>query len=71
MNTSGHRRLGSILDYFLVELTMTAREHDAHVITFAAENHLDAIPEYERLQATQMVSGFVLTNTRRDDPRPS
>ncbi len=71
MTATGQRRLGSILDSFLVELTMTAREHDAHVITFAAEHYLDPIAEYERLLSTQMVNGFVLTNTRRQDPRPT
>ena len=70
MNSAGQRTVGNILDSFLVELTITAREQDAHVITFAAGDHLDPIAEYERLLATQMVSGFVLTNTRRGDPRP-
>ena len=70
MNATGHGRLGSILDSFLVELTMTAREHDAHVIAFAAEDYLNPLAEYERLLSTQMVSGFVLTNTRHEDPRP-
>jgi DNA-binding LacI/PurR family transcriptional regulator len=70
MNATGHGRLGGILDSFLVELTMTAREHDAHVIAFAAENYLSPLAEYERLLSTQMVSGFVLTNTRHEDPRP-
>ncbi len=70
LNATGHRRLGNIQDSFLVELTITAREQDAHVITFAVEDYLDPIGEYERLLATQMVSGFVLTNTRHEDPRP-
>jgi len=54
-----------------VELTIAAREQDAHVITFAVEDYLDPIPEYERLLATQMVGGFVLANTRHEDPRPA
>ncbi len=70
LNATGRRRLGNIQDSFLVELTITAREQDAHVITFAVEDYLDPIAEYERLLATQMVSGFVLTNTRYEDPRP-
>ena len=70
LNATGHRRLGNIQDSFLFELTITAREQDAHVITFAVEDYLDPIGEYERLLATQMVGGFVLTNTRREDPRP-
>ena len=50
---------------------MAAREQDAHIITFAVEDYLEPIAEYERLLATQMVSGFVLTNTRHEDPRPA
>jgi len=71
INATGRRRLGNIQDSFLVELTITAREQDAHIITFAVEDYLEPLAEYERLLATQMVSGFVLTNTRLDDPRPA
>jgi DNA-binding LacI/PurR family transcriptional regulator len=70
LNATGRRRLGNIQDSFLVELTIAARERNAHIITFAVEDYLDPIAEYERLLATQMVSGFVLTNTRHEDPRP-
>jgi DNA-binding LacI/PurR family transcriptional regulator len=70
LNATGRRRLGNIQDSFLVELTITAREQDAHIITFAVEDYLEPLAEYERLLATQMVSGFVLTNTRHEDPRP-
>jgi LacI family transcriptional regulator len=71
LNATGRHRLGNIQDSFLVELTVTAREQDAHIITFAVEDYLEPIAEYERLLATQMVSGFVLTNTRYGDPRPA
>ena len=71
LNATGRRRLGNIQDSFLVELTVTARERDSHIITFAVEDHLEPESEYERLLATQMVSGFVLTNTRHEDPRPA
>ena len=71
LNATGRHRLGNIQDSFLVELTVAAREQDAHIITFAVEDYLEPISEYERLLATQMVSGFVLTNTRHDDPRPA
>jgi DNA-binding LacI/PurR family transcriptional regulator len=71
LTATGRRRLGNIQDSFLVELTVTAREQDAHIITFAVEDYLEPIAGYERLLATQMVSGFVLTNTRHDDPRPA
>ncbi len=70
LNATGRRRLGNIQDSFLVELTICARERDAHIITFSVEDYLEPVAEYERLLATQMVSGFVLTNTRRQDPRP-
>lgn len=71
LNATGRHRLGNIQDSFLVELTITAREQNAHIITFAVEDYLEPIAEYERLLATQMVSGFVLTNTRHEDPRPT
>ncbi len=71
VNATGRHRLGNIQDSFLVELTVAAREQDAHIITFAVEDYLEPIAQYERLLATQMVSGFVLTNTRYGDPRPA
>ena len=70
VNSVGERRLGNILDAFLVELTMAARRHDVHVVTFAVDSHDDPIAEYEHLLEVQMVDGFVLTNTRHADPRP-
>jgi len=71
LNATGRRRLGNIQDSFLVELTIVARSRDAHIITFSVEDYLDPIAEYERLLATHMVRGFVLTNTRHGDPRPA
>jgi DNA-binding LacI/PurR family transcriptional regulator len=70
LNATGRRRLGNIQDSFLVELTIAAREQDAHIITFAVEDYLRPVGEYERLLATHMASAFVLTNTRHEDPRP-
>ncbi|MCU1678211.1 MAG: transcriptional regulator, LacI family [Frankiales bacterium] len=71
VNAPGERRLGDILDSFLVELTLAARRHSFHVVTFAIDSHDDPIAEYEHLLSVQMVDGFVLTNTRHEDPRPS
>ncbi|MDQ1715447.1 MAG: hypothetical protein QOC60_1392 [Frankiaceae bacterium] len=70
VNAVGERRLGNILDAFLVELTVSARRHDVHIVTFAVDSHEDPIAEYEHLLAVQMVDGFVLTSTRHADPRP-
>src|SRR5665811_26922 len=38
LNATGRRRLGNIQDSFLVELTICARERDAHIITFSVED---------------------------------
>lgn len=70
VNSIVERQLGNILDPFLVELTVAARRHDFHIVTFAADSHEYPTAEYEHLMAVQMVDGFVLTNTRTDDPRP-
>ena len=70
VNSIGERRLGNILDPFLVELTVAARRHGIHIVTFAVDPNDDPLVEYEHLLEVQMVDGFVLTNTRRHDPRP-
>lgn len=70
VNSMGERQLGNILDPFMVELTVAARRHDFHIVTFAVDSHEDPTTEYEHLIAVQLVDGFVLTNTRTNDPRP-
>jgi DNA-binding LacI/PurR family transcriptional regulator len=70
VNSMVERQLGNILDPFLVELTVAARAHDFHILTFAVDSHADPTAEYEHLVAVQLVDGFVLTNTHKDDPRP-
>jgi DNA-binding LacI/PurR family transcriptional regulator len=71
LNAGADRTLGNVLDPFLVEATIAARRHDAHLITFAVGPDQDIIGEYEHLIATRMVDGFLLTNTGHDDPRPA
>ncbi|MDU0315236.1 substrate-binding domain-containing protein [Phycicoccus sp. M110.8] len=69
VNPSGAGRMGHILDGFLVEMTVAAPGHAAHLVTFAPD--LDALIEgYDRLLGTGLVDGFVLGDTRRGDPRP-
>ena len=70
VNAMMERQLGNILDPFIVELTVAARRHDFHIVTFAVDSHEDPTAEYEHLIAVQLVDGFVLTNTRINDPRP-
>lgn len=71
LSPSGFGRLGAILDTFLVELTTGASTRGSHVVPFTATDPADPIPAYERLVASRVVDGFVLTDTRRDDPRPA
>jgi DNA-binding LacI/PurR family transcriptional regulator len=70
LNSLGVRRLGSILDSFFVELTVASRHRDAHLVPFAAAEHDRPIPAYQDLVASNLVDAFILTDTRRDDPRP-
>jgi LacI family transcriptional regulator len=70
VNPSGHRRLGHILDEFLVELTVSAPAHARHLVTFAPDPD-DVISGYRQTLASGLVDGFVLADTRRADPRPA
>lgn len=65
------RRLGNVLDAFLFELTVAARERDVHVVTFSVPSEGDPMDQYEHLLGVQAVDGFLLTDTTRDDPRPA
>ena len=62
--------LGDVLTSFLFELTVAARACDTHVVTFSAAVPDDPTPEYEHLLGVRAVDGFLLTDTRHDDPRP-
>jgi DNA-binding LacI/PurR family transcriptional regulator len=70
LNSHGFGRLGAVLDTFLVELTTQSRRHDSYVVPFTATDGNQPIPAYEDLVASRIADGFVLTDTRRDDPRP-
>ena len=71
LNSLGVRRLGSILDEFFVELTVASRAHESHLVPFAAADHDHPLPAYQDMLAHQLVDGFLLTDTRHDDPRPA
>ncbi|KYH46047.1 LacI family DNA-binding transcriptional regulator [Branchiibius sp. NY16-3462-2] len=70
LDSHGSGRLGSILDSFLVELTWLSQDHDTHIVPFVASDHLRPMAAYQELVASRLADGFVLTNTRLDDPRP-
>ncbi len=69
VNPSGHGRLGHVLDEFLVELTVAAPDHASHLVTFAPDPD-DVVAGYRQTLASGLVDGFVLADTRHDDPRP-
>ena len=70
INPPASRRMGHILDGFLVELTMAAPEHDSHLVTFSPTTD-NPIRDYERLLAGGLVDGFVIADTYHGDPRPA
>ena len=71
LNSAGFGRLGSIIDTFLIELTGGASVRGSHIVPFTAPDPTAPIPSYERLVASRVADGFVLTDTRRHDPRPA
>ncbi|GAB3057483.1 LacI family DNA-binding transcriptional regulator [Intrasporangium mesophilum] len=71
LNSLGFGRLGAVLDTFLVELTTRSRLHDAYIVPFTAKNPANPLAAYEDLVASRIADGFVLTDTRHDDPRPA
>ncbi|MEO7447403.1 MAG: substrate-binding domain-containing protein [Humibacillus sp.] len=71
LNSAGFGRLGAILDTFLIELTSGAASRGSHVVPFTAPDPTAPVAAYRQLIASQVADGFVLTDTRRDDPRPA
>jgi DNA-binding LacI/PurR family transcriptional regulator len=70
LNFSGDRRLSEVVSAFLVELTLAARRQNAHVVVFSTASDDDPVVEYDRLLSSRLVDGFVLVDSRHDDPRP-
>lgn len=70
LNVGDRGRLGSVLDAFLVELTAISAAHDTFILPFTAVDPLAPIKAYEEALASRLADGFVLTDTRHDDPRP-
>lgn len=71
VNSFGARRLGNVLDEFLVELTTVTAERDSYVVPFVSRDQGHPTRAYADLLASQLVDAFVLTDTRHDDPRPA
>jgi DNA-binding LacI/PurR family transcriptional regulator len=70
VNPSGAGKMGHILDGFLVELTVAAPDHSCHLVTFAPDL-ANLLSGYDSILSTGLVDGFVLGDTRHDDPRPA
>lgn len=70
LGSRGAGRLGSVLDPFLVRLTAHARRHDSYIVPFTAAD-AGPLAAYEDVIASRIADGFVLTDTRKDDPRPA
>ncbi len=62
------RGFRNVLDPFLATLTASVQEADAHLVTFVCDE-ADTLTMYEKLLSTQVVDGFVLSQTAHDDPR--
>lgn len=71
INSRGFGRLGAVLDSFLVALTSGSRRHGSHIVPFTAPDPTNPIPSYDDLVASRIADGFVLTDTRHNDPRPA
>lgn len=71
INSHGFGRLGAILDTFLISLTTASRRHGSHIVPFTAPDPARPVSSYEDLVARRIADGFVLTDTRHDDPRPA
>ncbi|NHN55527.1 LacI family transcriptional regulator [Calidifontibacter sp. DB0510] len=70
LDTLGTRRLGNILDSFVVELTARAAVTGAHIMPFVASPSM-SVTDYRDLLAGRHVDGFVIANTAHGDPRPA
>jgi len=68
VQSASDRGFASLTDPFLAALARSAQALDAQVITFVAE-HEDILDTYDKLLSSQVVDGFVLAHTHRDDPR--
>ncbi len=63
-----HGQINPILDQFIYHLAQSAEAAGYHLLTFTHDNaHWQNV--YQDLIKTRRIDGFVLSNTKRDDPR--
>lgn len=63
-----HGQINPILDQFIYHLAQSAESAGYHLLTFTHDNdHWENV--YHDLIKTRRIDGFVLSNTKRDDPR--
>lgn len=61
-------QVNTVLDRFTYFLAQSAEAAGYHILTFTYPPH-DPLPVYDELIRTRRVDGFVVSGTRRDDPR--
>lgn len=71
LDVTGRRRLSGVLTAFLVETVVAAHSQRAAIVPFVAGDHEAPQPDFDDLLRRQMVDGFILVDTRHDDPRPA
>lgn len=71
LNALGSTTGSETLYPFLVELSLQAREHDSHMVTFGSRAERPATSAYESMVRARLVDAFVFADTHVGDPRPA
>lgn len=71
LNTLGAAARSDIVYPFLVSLSLAARDHACHVVTFGSDTDTPTITGYDQMIRARLVDAFVLADTHHGDPRPA
>lgn len=71
LNTLGAEARNEVVYPFVVELSIQARAHSCHVVTFGSEARTPSITGYESMIRARLVDAFVLADTHHGDTRPA
>lgn len=71
LNTLGAKARSEVVYPFVVDLSIQAREHACHIVTFGSEAATPSISGYEAMIRARLVDAFVLADTHHGDPRPA
>ena len=70
LNALGPDYHNALMAPFLAALSVRARAHDIHMVTFGSDGSTPMIESYERIWASHLVDAFVIADTHHGDPRP-